>query len=74
MPWTLDYADGTSIEPVSEWSSEWFSVPLYPGAERQVPVGRCVRGWILYEVRKGSKPAEVVYGPEGGTPVSWQLS
>lgn len=66
-PWSLEFADDTVTEPVSSWSDEWFRVPLYPAVERLVRVGKCVRGWILFEVPKGKRPVRIVYAPESGT-------
>ncbi|GHE47279.1 hypothetical protein GCM10017673_56400 [Streptosporangium violaceochromogenes] len=59
-PWTLSYKDGTVIEPPSSWSAEDFSVPLYP-RDKPVRPGRCVRGWIPFEVPKGSRASSVMY-------------
>lgn len=59
-PWTLGYKDGTVIEPPSSWSAEDFSVPLYP-RDKPVRPGRCVRGWIPFEVPKGSRASSVTY-------------
>ncbi len=77
-PWSLAYEDGTVVEPVSSWSPDWYKVPLYPAAGRRVKVGSCVRGWILFEVPRGSKPDKVAYSPNGpdGEPVEpleWSL-
>jgi hypothetical protein len=77
MPWSLEFADDTVIEPVSSWSDEWFAVPLYPGFERTVRKGRCVSGWVLFEVPKGKRPIRVAYAPESsdGTAetATWKL-
>lgn len=59
-PWTLGYRNGNIVESPNLWSAEQFSVPLYP-RERPVRAGQCVRGWIPYEVKKGSRPATVAY-------------
>lgn len=59
-PWTLGYKNGNTIEPPSSWSADHFSVPLYP-RDKPVRAGRCIRGWIPYEVPKGTKPTDVTY-------------
>lgn len=71
-PWHLVFADATTIEPVSSWSDEIFQVPLYPGFDRPLPRGRCVRGWIVFEVPKGKRPTGINYEPtdEYGMPVA----
>lgn len=63
-PWSIAFADDTVAEALSSWSAEWWSVPLYP-QERVVRPGSCVRGWIPFEVPKGSKPTMVTYQPSG---------
>jgi hypothetical protein len=62
-PWSLGFKDDTSIDSVTEWSPEWFSVPLYPAVGKDVVVGRCVRGWVLFAVPKGKRPARIAYSP-----------
>lgn len=77
-PWSLEFADGTAIEPVTAWSDDWFRVPLYPGAGREVRPGRCVRGWAVFEVPAGKKPTTVVYAPTevetAPVPLEWAVS
>jgi hypothetical protein len=63
-PWSLGFKDDTSIDSVTEWSPEWFSVPLYPAVGKTVPVGRCVRGWVLFAAPKGKRPARIAYSPQ----------
>jgi hypothetical protein len=62
-PWRLAYADDTSIEPVNVRSDAWFNVPLYPGTMRRVRPGRCVRGWIIFQVPKHKRPSGAAYEP-----------
>lgn len=59
-PWTLGYRNGNIVESPNLWSANQFSVPLYP-RERPVRAGQCIRGWIPYEVKKGTRPATVAY-------------
>lgn len=76
-PWSLAFADSTTLDPVSSWSDDWFTVPLYPGFDKTVREGGCVRGWALFEVPKGKRPVRVVYAPqsEGGTgPLEWKVA
>jgi hypothetical protein len=77
-PWSLEYADDTVVTPASAWSDETFRVQLYPGIERRVREGGCVRGWILFEVPKGKRPVRLVYAPDTGSgdpapPAVWRL-
>jgi hypothetical protein len=79
-PWSLEFADDTVAGPVGGWSDESFSVQLFPGTgfDRQVREGRCVRGWILFEVPKGKRPVRVVYAPrispKPPAPADWSLT
>lgn len=72
-PWTLVYKNGNIISPPSSWSADHFSVALYP-RDRPVKEGQCVRGWIPYEVRKGSKPTTVTYLVDDADPHEWTIS
>ena len=52
---------------MSSWGSEWWDEPLYPNG-RVVRTGRCVRGWIPFEVRKGEKLDLISYAP-----LEWEI-
>ncbi|GLY85698.1 hypothetical protein [Actinoallomurus iriomotensis] len=71
QPWTVDYADDTQAEPITEWWDGEFSVPLYP-AERKVAAGHCVRGWIVFKPLKG-RATTVSYAPGSGEPAFWRI-
>lgn len=73
-PWSVAYADSTTIEPVSSWSDDWFTVPLYSGFGKTVREGGCLRGWVLFEVPKGKKPVTVIYAPGENSPLEWRVS
>ncbi|MGW5689250.1 hypothetical protein [Nonomuraea sp. NPDC003754] len=70
-PWSIEFADETVEQAMSSWGPEWWDVPLYPNG-RQVQEGRCVRGWIPFEVQKGAKPRTVSYQPSDMT-LEWQV-
>ncbi|WP_214106784.1 DUF4352 domain-containing protein [Acrocarpospora catenulata] len=72
-PWSLAFPDGTIIEAMSAWSSEWWDVSLYPNSDRSVRTGRCVKGWIPFEVPKGSKPKYVNYDPQSTSSLEWVI-
>lgn len=73
-PWSLAFPDDSTIDSASSWSADWFRVPLYPGSEKLLRPGQCVRGWILFEVPKGKHPSKVVYAPESAaSPTEWAL-
>jgi hypothetical protein len=69
-PWSLAFPDGVVAEEMGSWSSEWWNAPLYP-QDHVVKVGRCVRGWIPFEVRKGKRPELVTYAPDEGPGLEW---
>ncbi|MFI6477357.1 hypothetical protein ACIBH1_05455 [Nonomuraea sp. NPDC050663] len=70
--WSLAYANGNITEPPSSWSADHFTVALYP-RDRPVTAGKCVRGWIPFEVRKGTRPATVAYMISGSDPMEWTI-
>lgn len=72
-PWSLAHADGTVTEALSSWSDDWWGVPLYPSVDRVVRPGRCVRGWIPFEVDKGARVERVEYQPYGGDVLEWRV-
>lgn len=71
-PWSLSYKDGTVTDSASSYSQDWWEEQLYP-IDRVVRVGRCVRGWVPFEVRRGSRPELVTYAPSGGPVLEWQV-
>lgn len=73
-PWSLTDADGVVTEPLTGWSDSWWNVPLYPNGDHAVRSGRCVRGWIPFEVKKGSKQSYVSYQPPLNAPLEWVIS
>lgn len=73
MPWTLGFADDSSVDPVSEWSPDTFDVHLYPADDRPLRPGQCMRGWVLYSLRKGERPTTVSYEPQSSSPAAWRI-
>ena len=73
-PWALIFKDGSVIQP-SYATGSGFPHPEYPvGDDRIVPAGRCVKGWISFEVPKGQRPALVSYSVQGLTaPMEWTV-
>lgn len=71
QPWSLEFNDDTLVGSADEWSPDWFSVPLYPAVDKTVPVGRCVRGWVLFSVPVSKRPAFIAYttSDENGAPL-----
>lgn len=77
-PWSLEFGDDTLIGAVDTWSPSWVSVPLYPPVGKVLPVGQCVRGWVLFAVPKTRRPARVTYAPAGDDgdqvpPTDWSI-
>jgi hypothetical protein len=73
-PWSLVHTSGVVAETPSSWNDTAWDEPLYP-VHHVLPVGRCVRGWIPFEVRKANgRPELVSYGPYGAPPLEWKIS
>jgi hypothetical protein len=75
-PWSLTTANGIVVEELTSWSDDWWRVPLYPNdptGEHPIPTGRCVQGWIPFEVPKGSKIRSVDYSPDGSDGLEWRV-
>ncbi|MFF4933563.1 DUF4352 domain-containing protein [Streptomyces griseofuscus] len=68
-PWSLEYADGTSIEVTGSTGGD-MPKPEFP-MDRAVKAGRCAAGLIAYPVPSDKKPERVVYAPDGLDPVEW---
>ncbi len=71
-PWSIEFRDGTVAEALRSWNSEWWDVPLYP-QQHVVRLGRCVRGWVPFEVSKGARAELVTYAPGEGTVLEWEV-
>jgi hypothetical protein len=72
-PWALFLANNGLLESSSSRYGS-FPVPAYPMGGKEVPVGRCVRGWIVFVVPIGQRPVRAEYAPSGINPVSWSLA
>ncbi|MGV9535056.1 DUF4352 domain-containing protein [Streptosporangium sandarakinum] len=70
-PWSLSFADDTTVD-ATFISSGMFNVPMYP-QDRIVRPGRCVRGWIPFEVPKDARPAVLLYQPGSGNALEWRV-
>ncbi|MEV0382925.1 hypothetical protein [Nonomuraea sp. NPDC050643] len=71
-PWSLEYESGVVVPAASSYSAEWWDEPLYPPHDHVVRVGRCVRGWIPFEVQFG-QPDRVTYTPGSGMALEWTV-
>lgn len=76
QPWSLVYDSGVVVGTPGSWSPDGWEEPLYPAAgDHVVRVGRCVRGWIPFEVRaRDGRPGLVAYTPLGSAPLEWRIS
>ncbi|MFB9187349.1 hypothetical protein ACFFX1_55275 [Dactylosporangium sucinum] len=72
-PWLLVYADGTMAEPSNTGYGQ-FDEPGFPMADRAVPSGRCVRGWITFVAPAGKRATMVEFQWTDGTVVDWATS
>lgn len=71
-PWSLVGADGSSTFPAAPSTYRGFPLPAYPFASDKVTApGSCSRGWVVFEVPKGTKVGGVLYQPSNGDTVRW---
>ncbi|MFB4276026.1 hypothetical protein ACBJ59_12080 [Nonomuraea sp. MTCD27] len=70
--WTLGGRGGVVVESLDGWNDSWWEQEIYPNGH-SVRKGRCVRGWIPFEVRKGTPLSTVTYAPDGMEPLEWKL-
>ncbi|MEU6802507.1 DUF4352 domain-containing protein [Streptomyces neyagawaensis] len=71
FPWSLAYADGTSIE-VTGSSGGDMPKPEYP-MDKTVKPGRCAAGLIAFPVPSGKRPERLVYETEAGDLAEWAI-
>ncbi|MEU0242889.1 DUF4352 domain-containing protein [Streptomyces sp. NPDC006235] len=71
FPWSLAYADGTSIE-VTGSSGGDMPKPEYP-MDKTVKPGRCAAGLIAFPVSGDKRPERLVYEPESGEVLEWAI-
>ncbi|TDE40483.1 hypothetical protein E1295_31790 [Nonomuraea mesophila] len=70
--WSATTVDGVVVESLSAWSADWWTEPLYP-QDHVVKVGRCVRGWLPFEVQRGSKLDIITYSPDEMNELEWKV-
>jgi hypothetical protein len=71
-PWALVYTDGGVVKAADvEYGT--FPKPQQPNDDRVIPPGRCVRGWVTFPARAGTRPAMVEYQPQGVV-IDWAAS
>lgn len=71
-PWSLELPEGEIIEAATSYWTDGWSEPLYP-VNRILTEGKCVKGWIPFEVPKGKTPDRIVYAPGNEKPMEWML-
>jgi hypothetical protein len=71
-PWLLLLRDGHATSPTLSVDGR-FPQPAYPTEHRRLHPGDCVRGWIVFAVPAGGRPAAVQYAPTGAQPVNWTI-
>ncbi|MFF0794896.1 DUF4352 domain-containing protein [Streptomyces spiralis] len=69
--WSLAYEDGTRIQITGDTGGD-MPKPEYPMATVVKP-GRCAAGLIAFPVPSKKRPARLVYGPQGSTPIEWAI-
>jgi hypothetical protein len=69
-PWLLLSREGRTIT-ASLTDDPGFPQPAYPADHRRLHPGDCVRGWVVFAVPAGGRPAAVQYAPAGAQPINW---
>lgn len=69
--WTVADKSGGQYESFA-WTNVAYPQPTYP-IDRAIPVGQCVRGWIIFNKPAGVRPVSVTYGPTKTDPVLWRF-
>lgn len=72
LPWHLVYADHTTISASSTGYNQ-FPEPSYPWGEKDLPNGRCVRGWITFPVPADKRPTSIEHSPPGSSLTEWAI-
>ncbi|MET8098119.1 hypothetical protein ABZV29_16815 [Streptomyces sp. NPDC005236] len=71
-PWALGFPDDTRIQAPFV-SGAGVPKPEYPLDGAAVKAGSCLRGKITFSMEHGTRPNQIVYGPEGRDPVEWSV-
>lgn len=69
--WAVADKNGGQYDPFA-WTGTDYPQPTYPMG-RAIPIGQCVKGWIVFNKPAGVHPVKAFYGPSGGDPVVWSL-
>lgn len=72
-PWlVLDESGGTYPASSSTYGSD--PLPQYPfTADKTLPAGTCVQGWMVFEVNADTKPVTLRYANDAGEVATWKL-
>jgi hypothetical protein len=71
-PWALGFPDYTRIQAPFV-NGEGVPKPEYPIGSTAVKAGTCLRGKITFSMERGTRPNQIIYGPEGRDPVEWTV-
>lgn len=75
-PWSLVFADGSSVQAVSAYSPTDFPAPLYPNdSQKVVHTGDCRSGLVPFAIPASvsADPVKVVYDAGTGVDVQWGM-
>jgi hypothetical protein len=72
-PWSLSTLDGVVTKAVRSWGDDWWDAPLYPNGH-VVRTSRCARGWVPFELRKGTQPDLISYAPSEAYVLEWAIA
>lgn len=71
-PWSVVEKDSSTF-PATGTISGAYPGPMYPLGEEdgQFKAGQCTKGWIYFDVNKGTKVTEVRYSSQRGNSQAW---
>jgi hypothetical protein len=70
-PWTVSDRSGGTYASFY-WTNTAYPEPIYPDA-RVIPIGQCVKGWIVFNKPKGVRPVSVSYAPANADASVWKF-
>ncbi|WP_420175823.1 DUF4352 domain-containing protein [Luteococcus sp. OSA5] len=70
--WSLHDAESQTF-PADSSTMESDPKPVFPLIQ-ELPAGKCVNGWMVFEVVKGFKPSELRFTTESGQAITWKLT
>jgi hypothetical protein len=72
QPWSLGYSDDTRLA-APNISGSGVAEPAYSVDGAAVKPGTCYRGNITFDVKRGTRPNQIIYAVDGRDPIVWTV-